>query len=79
MNVLLSGNDRWTRTFYWKVDSLSPPNGRKLRQIEERIFRSQQGVILKELNNRKWKGTPEQNRAADLKVSYIVKMALDIN
>ena len=76
--VLVTGKD-WTKTFYWTVDSLSSPDGKKLRMIESRVFRSQQSVILKELNNRKWRGSKEQNQYSDLKVSGIVKRTLEFD
>ena len=60
------------------VDSLSPDEGgSKLRKIESKIFWRLRGAILKELGVRKWKGTKDQNKFAEERVSSIIKQALE--
>ena len=59
------------------MDSLGPPEGEKLRKIEAQVFRSQRRAILKDLNNRKWKGSKEQNQYSDMKVSAVIKKAIE--
>ena len=57
------------------MDSLSSPDGNRLRQLEEQVFRSQKRAISKELKQ-KWSGSKEQISFADSKISDIVKKAL---
>ena len=78
-NVVFFTGEDWCKTFYWTVDSLASPDGKNLRKIETEVFRSQRGVILKELRNQKWKGTKDQNRCADEKVSNIIRKALEFD
>ena len=60
------------------VDSLDNlEGGAKLRKIESAIFRRLLGVILKELGVRKWKGTKEQNKYAEERVSSTIRKALE--
>ena len=51
--------------------------GSKLRKIESQTFWRLRGEILRELGIRKWKGTKEQNRFAEEKVSCFIKKALE--
>ena len=68
----------WSKSFYWMVDSLSSDEGgSKLRKIESKLFWRLRGAILRELGVRKWKGTKDQNKFAEEKVSSIIKQALE--
>ena len=60
------------------MDSLSSPDGNRLRQLEEAVFRSQKRAISKELK-KKWIGSREQNSFADSMISDIIKKALLCN
>ena len=75
LKLLFYSGEKWRKRFYWNVDSLSSPDGNRLRQLEEQVFRSQKRSILKEMKQ-KWNGSREQNSIADSKISEIVKKAL---
>lgn len=55
---------------------MGPPEGNRLRQLEADIFRSKKSEIVKDFNKRKWDGSVQMNRAADILVSDVVKNAL---
>ena len=54
---------------------MSSPDGKRLRRLEEQVFRSQKTNISKELKE-DWVGTEEQNKFADKKISSIVQRLL---
>ena len=60
--------DGWLEKFYFIVDSTPSPLGNRIRSIEQKVFRSQRRMIVKESKKKDWKGTPEQNNIADIKV-----------
>ena len=67
--------EKFKSCFYWNVDAMSSPDGKRLRRLEEQVFRSQKTNISKELKE-DWVGTEEQNKFADKKISSIVQRLL---
>ena len=66
---------QWQKRFYQTVDSDTLPSAtaKKLREIEAQIFQIQKRSILKEMKQKEWKGSKEENSFADKKISYIVQ------
>ena len=74
--IFNDSGDEWRKRFYWNCDCLSSEDGNKLRCLEEAVFRSQKASIVKEMKKRKWDGSNEMNKLADITVSDIFKKAL---
>ena len=51
-------------------------DGNRLRRLEEAVFRSQKATIVKEMKRKKWDGSDEINKVADITVSSSLKKAL---
>ena len=73
---LIFSAENWCKTFYRTVDSLPSPSGKVLRKLEARVFQSQKASILKELKDKEWTGSKEQNSFADEKISSVVRRVL---
>lgn len=72
-----SGDEcEWKKRFYWNCDCLSSEDGNRLRRLEEAVFRSQKNSVVKEMKKKKWDGSDEMNKLADLTVSSIFQKAL---
>ena len=75
-NFCHGSGDEWKKRFYWNCDCLTSEDGNRLRRLEEAVFRSQKASIVKEMKKKKWNGSDEMNKLADLTVSSIFKKAL---
>lgn len=58
------------------MDSLPSPNGKVLRKMEAKVFQSQRAAILKDLKDKEWSGSSQQQKYADEKISSVVKKVL---
>ena len=76
MWCLIFSGGNWCKTFYRTVDSLPSPTGKVLRRLEARVFQSQKSSILKELKEKEWVGSKNQNMFSDEKISTVVKRML---
>ena len=76
-NLLILSGDGWQEKFYRTVDTLASPKGNKLRKMEEKVFRSQKGVVVKESRKKEWRGTSDQNSLADMKVSHVIRKLIE--
>ena len=79
MTVIL-GNKGFKKQFYRLVDgeSLSNDDQQKLRIIERRVFDASREDILKEAADRKWNGSLEQNRRADVIVATKIRTSFRV-
>ena len=67
----------WQQKFYWTVDTLASPRGKRLRKMEEQVFRSQRRLVVKGSRKKEWLGTSEQNCLADLKISNVFRKLIE--
>ena len=56
-------HDKFKSVFYRKIDSLGSPQGRKLRLIEEQMFKNYRRDLKKG-----WGGSKKENQTADKKI-----------
>ena len=59
-------------------DSLSAEDQHTIRQIERRVFDACKEDIIKESVDKKWSGTDEQNRRADVVVSTKIRTSFRV-
>ena len=61
-------DDNFEKRFYQLVDGLPSPEGKMLRKMEEKVFRTQRARVLKDLRKKIWSGSEAENELADRKI-----------